>query len=379
MFILIGLVRIVDTSNSKQSTKFPRMALTPQKTTLPSVFIDSNDWSPLIFGLPSCGASFRQVHRGDKTCMPCRPRSCVTGGTKNGDFLMGKPILLPIIYIYIYILMGEARCLAFLSHIDIFMGEPICFGFPKIGDRRIVMFRKIGFTGGPPIFFCERNPIWYEFFEDSTIYLRELQYLTVFLATKRSNFQETLLLKPKTIPRSTGGLEGPTLQKPPVFRISKSNSAGTTAMRNGHCQQKANNGIWNWSYLNRTKKVSCGCSLFILKSPKISTLVAFTFRKNHLWRPPCQSCWIWTILRNPTRHPGSEDPTLQPLVFQNAQGLHSRRWCPDGPWCCLGVWQRKGYILAGAGSPVEPTLSCCPSTLPGGTGLASQGLKGSWG
>jgi len=123
------------------------------------------------------------------------------------------------------------------------MGEPICFGFPKIGDRRIVMFRKIGFTGGPPFFSVKEIRYGMSFLRIRPNYLRELQYLTVFLATKRSNFQETLL-NPKTIPRS-GGLEGPTLQKPPVLRISKS-SAGRTAMRNGHWdhyQQKANNGI----------------------------------------------------------------------------------------------------------------------------------------
>lgn len=50
------------------------------------------------------------------------------------------------------------------------MGEPICFGFPKKGDRRIVMFRKILVLLVEPHFFCERNPIWYEFFEDSTIF-----------------------------------------------------------------------------------------------------------------------------------------------------------------------------------------------------------------
>lgn len=186
--------------------------------------------------------------------------------------------------------MGEARCLAFLSHRYLY-GWTKMFWLSEDRGSKNIDVQENWFYWWTPIFLCERNPIWYEFFEDSTIYLRELQYLTVFLATKRSNFQETLLLNPKTIPRSTGGLEGPTLQKPPVFRISKSNSAGRTAMRNGHCQQKANNGIWNWSYLNRTKKVSCGCSLFILKSPKISTLVAFTFRKNHLEKNPCRSCW----------------------------------------------------------------------------------------
>ena len=195
------------------------------------------------------------------------------------------------------------------------MGEPICFGFPKKGDRRIVMFRKILVLLVEPHFFLwkKSDMVWVFWGFD---HLRELQYLTVFLATKRSNF-----------PRS-GGLEGPTLQKPPVLRISKS-SAGTTAMRNGHWdhyQQKANNGIWFFS----ATWIEAQVSRLLKKHPEIT--INFHHCGGHFpitWSNP-RSCWIWTMLKS--LDTPDEDPTLQPLVFQNAQGLHSRRWCPGGPW-----------------------------------------------
>ena len=109
MFILIGLVRIMDTSNSKKSTKIPRMGyINSQKKTVPSVFIDSADWSPqkkwvaFLRRFFSPGSQrWQNLHALPSSVTGHGP--CVTGGTKNGDFLMGKPLLLPLIYIYIHI------------------------------------------------------------------------------------------------------------------------------------------------------------------------------------------------------------------------------------------------------------------------------------